>query len=188
MLAPKPPSSRKGKRRSNFKLRRFLSPKDLEFLKSLLPSLPLAQCDGCDGCGLRCTEGVAMTLHEFECLRAFLLRLPPDEVRRVLGQDKQVRVGGEWVYKACPFRDGERGLCLVYPARPLVCRLFGIVEFWPCPLQKIKQRVENAAEIIAWYTQFERRTYEGWVEALGPSAPLSLGQPLPSPLPAPARG
>jgi len=33
----------------------------------------------------------------------------------------------------CPFRDDEAKKCLIYPVRPVICRLFGVTKDMKCP-------------------------------------------------------
>ncbi len=35
------------------------------------------------------------------------------------------------IYEYCPYL--ENNTCLIYPVRPLICRLMGITELLPCP-------------------------------------------------------
>src|SRR5581483_6638235 len=95
-------------------------------------------CNGCDECGTRCTAGIEILEEEFLAIRAELAELPAEERGRVLGQEKNVTVPGtDYAYTACRFRDVERGRCFIYRARPLICRLFGHVEWLPCPIAKV---------------------------------------------------
>jgi hypothetical protein len=121
-------------------------------------------CDGCDACGARCTTGVPMLHGEFLAIQAELSRLPPDERERVIAQEKRVAVpGSDYFYTACRFRDVEGGRCLIYPARPTICRLFGHVEWLPCPIGKIRQIVPGGPELMQRYASEPRKTYEDWL-------------------------
>jgi Fe-S-cluster containining protein len=120
-------------------------------------------CDGCDECGTRCTAGVPMQEWEFRAIETELAALPPDEVARVLGQEKRRPIpGSDETYVACRFRDVERGRCLIYRARPTVCRLFGHVEWLPCPIGKVPGPVAGGVALMQAYSEEERRTYEEW--------------------------
>lgn len=120
-------------------------------------------CDGCDACGTRCTAGIEILREEFEAIEVELARLPAAERERVLGQDKAVTVPGtDYPYTACRFRDVERGRCLIYRARPLICRFFGHVEWLPCPIQKVERVAEGAVDVMRRYASEPRRTYEEW--------------------------
>lgn len=122
-------------------------------------------CDGCDECGTRCTGGIRILQSEFEALRAELQRLPQAEVARVLGQTKELPIPGTDVtYTACQFRDVERGRCLVYRARPLICRLFGHVEWLPCPIARVTTVAEGAVSVMQAYATQPRKTYDEWLE------------------------
>lgn len=120
-------------------------------------------CNGCDHCGTRCTAGIQVLRSEYEAARAELARLPAEEVDRVLRQEKQVPIPGtEETYTACEFRDVERGRCLIYPARPTICRLFGHVEWLPCPISKVEKIVPSAVELMQAYAGEPCKTFAQW--------------------------
>lgn len=124
-----------------------------------------SMCDGCDQCGARCTAGVPLLHAEYAAIRAF--RETPDgaEARLVEQADKQVPYPGtdDVFYTACRFRDVERGRCSIYPVRPLVCRLFGHVEWLPCPIQKVPGAAPGALEMMRRYGQAPQKSYEEWL-------------------------
>ena len=127
-------------------------------------------CNGCDGCGARCTTGVPMLRSEFLAIEAELDRLPAADRDRVLSQEKRVAVpGSDYYYTACRFRDVEHGRCLIYPARPAICRLFGHVEWLPCPIGMIEHPVPGAPELMRRYATEPRKTYEEWLDEEGSS-------------------
>src|SRR5688500_7892697 len=106
---------------------------------SFAGAIDQSPCNGCDHCGTRCTAGVRILRSEFDAIEAELARLPEAEVGRVLGQEKQVTVPGtDYAYTACLFRDVENNRCFIYSARPVICRLFGHVEWLPCPIEKVE--------------------------------------------------
>lgn len=124
-------------------------------------------CSGCDRCGLRCAAGVPATCHEWETLQTFLAALSATEraeVARVEAQDKTVDLGDGVTVRMCRYRDMEQGRCVVYPARPLVCRLLGHVEWMPCPIEKVPHVIPttDALALMQAYAQFERHTFEAW--------------------------
>jgi len=123
-----------------------------------------APCDGCDACGARCTAGVPMLRPEFEAIQAYLAGPEGAEGRRVEQEDKQAPYPGtdDVFYTACRFRDIERGRCSIYPVRPLVCRLFGHVEWLPCPIEKVPA-VPGALEMMRRYGEAPQKTYEEWL-------------------------
>lgn len=131
--------------------------------EALTARLNLAVCDGCDGCGLRCVDGVEVARAEFEAVREFLQTTPPEELQRVLQEEKEL-AWGEGTVRACPFRDRAGGRCFIYPVRPLICRLFGFVEWLPCPLGQVSETLPDAVEIMQWYSQFERKTFGEWLD------------------------
>jgi Fe-S-cluster containining protein len=131
--------------------------------------MQIAVCDGCDSCGLRCAAGVPATREEWETLRRYLAGLSDAEradLERVRAQDKTVSLGDGVTVPMCRFRDMERGRCAVYPARPLVCRLLGHVEWMPCPIEKVPRRIatEDAVALMRAYAEQERHTFEEWEE------------------------
>ncbi len=127
----------------------------------------LSVCDGCDACGLRCAAGVPATKEEWEGLKGFLNACSPSEraeIKKVEAQDKSVDLGDGVTVTMCRYRDMEAGRCVVYPARPLVCRLLGHVEWMPCPIQKVPQPIPtpDALQLMQAYARFERKTFEEW--------------------------
>ena len=56
--------------------------------EALVAHMEMATCDGCDGCGHRCTSGFRVTREEYLAVLEYLKTLPPEEVARVLGQEK----------------------------------------------------------------------------------------------------
>src|SRR5207248_301754 len=125
--------------------------------------LDQSPCDGCDECGTRCTAGIQVLESEYRAIEEELARLPAEEVARVLGQEKRVPIpGSEERYTACRFRNVERGRCLIYQARPAICRLFGHVQWLPCPIFKITAHAPGAVELMQAYAGETRKTFEEW--------------------------
>lgn len=127
----------------------------------------LKSCDGCDACGDRCVEGFQVTQAEYRRMRDFWSRLPEETRRRVGGKPREMPWPGvpEVTYTACRFRDPERRQCAIYPARPLVCRLFGHAEWLPCPIGRIPSPAKEARRLLEDYCREGRRTFAEW-EAL----------------------
>ena len=131
--------------------------------------MDLSVCSGCDACGLRCAAGVPASRAEWEALQAHLESLDAgarEDVARVERQDKTVDLGDGVTVTMCRYRDMSLGRCVVYPARPLVCRLLGHVEWMPCPIEKVPRvvRTEDALALMREYSQETRRTFEEWAE------------------------
>jgi len=127
----------------------------------------LSVCNGCDACGLRCAAGIPATGDEWERLQNFLAECSPEEraeIARVEAQDKSVDLGDGVVVAMCRYRDMEAGRCVVYPARPLVCRLLGHVEWMPCPIEKVPKPIPtpDALALMHAYARFDRKTFEEW--------------------------
>jgi hypothetical protein len=112
---------------------------------------------------------------EFEAVRAYLTGPEGEEARRVEQQDKRLPYPGtdDVFYTACRFRDAERGRCAVYPVRPAVCRMFGHVEWLPCPIERIRAPVAGGLDAMRRYGQAPQKTYEEWLASERTSAPNS---------------
>lgn len=128
-------------------------------------------CDGCDSCGARCTNGVPIRFEEFRQIRDFVSGDEGLEARAVERQDKLLPYPGvdDVFYTACRFRDTALGRCSIYPVRPLVCRLFGHVEWLPCPIEKVPGPAEGGWDVMRSYSESPLKTYEEWLEADSPS-------------------
>ena len=105
-----------------------------------------------------------MSRQEYRAVRDFVRSADGDEIARVSVQEKTVDLGDGITATMCRYRDMERGGCAVYPARPLVCRLLGHVEWMPCPIGKVEQisRTEDAVRLMQEYADCERHTFEEW--------------------------
>jgi Fe-S-cluster containining protein len=116
----------------------------------------------------RCTGGIALTRPEYLAIRARLDAVPDAERRRVLSQNKERPWPGDSTgatYTACPFLDLDSGLCLVYEARPLICRLFGHVEWLPCPTGKIETHWKPGPAAMVERTALETHTWKEWEQS-----------------------
>lgn len=108
-----------------------------------------------------------------------------EELSRILAQDKAVDLGDGVSVAMCRFRDMERGWCAIYPARPLICRLFGHVQWLPCPIDKVPRPVptEDAIALMQEYAKQERHTFEEWENDTAPAfndpAAAHTAEPLP---------
>jgi ferredoxin len=134
----------------------------------LVAQMEIAVCDGCDGCGTRCTDGFTVSPEEYRAVQDYLRTLPPEEVARVLGQEKTApwpgAEGAAATVTYCRYRDRERGNCFVYPARPTVCRLFGHTPWLPCPIDAVERVPEGSPGLWNEYRRFERKTWAEWEE------------------------
>jgi hypothetical protein len=124
-------------------------------------------CDGCHECGLRCTAGIQMTQPEFERIVAHLRAADARQVTRVLEQEKTIVWFEETTTEACSFYDVTRRGCIVYPVRPLICRLFGRVEWMPCPIGRPLRLIPQGLAIIQAYAAKRRLTFGEWCMELG---------------------
>lgn len=143
----------------------MLALKVLDETRRFAAGIDQSPCDGCDSCGTRCTAGVPMLRAEFEEIAAYVAGPDGAEARSVELQDKQVPIPGaeEFHYTACRFRNVERGRCSIYPVRPVVCRLFGHVEWLPCPIEKVPGPVPGGIEAMRRYGEAPQKTYEEWL-------------------------
>lgn len=74
----------------------------------------------CVNCG-KCCGLVPATIREVEEIRKWMARNNVQPIR----QENQA---------VCPFRDEPHKRCLIYPVRPVVCRLFGVTSgVMQCP-------------------------------------------------------
>lgn len=129
------------------------------------PPIDQSPCNGCTDCVHRCTAGIALSRAEYEAIRAQLQRVPADVRLRVLGQDKVRPWPGDSTgatYTACRFLDLDSGRCLVYEARPLICRLFGHVEWLPCPTGAIKSKWVGGPDAMRARAAIDVRTWDEW--------------------------
>ena len=124
-------------------------------------------CDGCHECGLRCTSGIQMTRPEFERIVEHLRTLDSRRVARVLDQEKRIVWFEDTETEACLFYDVSKRRCLIYPVRPFICRIFGRVEWLPCPLGKPLPQIENGIQLIQDYAGERRLTFPEWCVQAG---------------------
>lgn len=134
--------------------------------EELSRAMHLHVCNGCDGCGGRCTAGFLVTREEYDAVQTFLAASDPAEVARVAAQNKTLPWPGAEdtgaTVNVCRYRDTERDNCSVYPARPTICRLFGQTAWLPCPIEAVPDYPEAAPALWNAYRRFERRTWEEW--------------------------
>ncbi len=127
----------------------------------------LSVCNGCSECFIKCSAGVPATREEWETLQNHIAELSDearDALKRVLAQPKEVDLGDGFTATLCRFLERDSKRCMVYSARPLVCRLMGHVEWLPCPIEKVPHVVAtpNALALMQEYAKEERKTLEEW--------------------------
>lgn len=127
----------------------------------------LAACDGCTGCAMRCTDQVKLSEYEYARIVETLRALDAAHAHRVLNQPKALPWFEEVTYTACLFLDVKTQLCLVYPARPLICRLFGLMRHLPCPLERVTETYPNGVALLDAYTRQPLMTFQEWMAANG---------------------
>lgn len=124
-------------------------------------------CAGCLECGLRCTAGIQMTRLEFDRIVECLRECDARQVVRVLEQEKRRPWFEDIETEYCIFYDVSRGRCLVYSARPFICRLFGRVEWLPCPQGKTVPQIEDGIGVMQAYAGQKRATFAEWCAEAG---------------------
>lgn len=82
--------------------------------------LNIPEHKNCNNCG-GCCEIVMASEKEIENIRKFIKKNP-----NVLDET------GSPTSLTCIFRDEEEKKCLIYPVRPISCRLMGVVEGMEC--------------------------------------------------------
>ena len=79
----------------------------------------------CRNCGY-CCGPLMVTKKELDAIKKYLSKNITAKHRTQLKKQKRDKL-------ACQFRDLKNKNCAIYPVRPEVCRLFGIVDRLPCP-------------------------------------------------------
>ena len=108
-----------------------------------------------------------MTKQEFEQIVACLREQDQWQLRRVLEQEKRVPWLEDLETEHCRFYDVTKPRCIVYPARPLICRLFGRVEWLPCPLEKPLPLLRDGIGLIRAYAGERRASFAEWCQEEG---------------------
>jgi Fe-S-cluster containining protein len=139
----------------------------IELKDRCVSQMAIDVCNGCDACGLRCAAGVPASRDEWKTLQDFIATASDAlqaEITRVEAQDKTISLGDDVFVQMCRYRDMEHGRCVVYPARPLACRLLGHVEWMPCPIEKVPHIIPtvDALALMKSYAELERKTLEEW--------------------------
>ncbi len=105
-----------------------------------------------------------MTRREVDAVRGYLDRhgFASGEFLRGASVD----LGDGIAIEACPFRDTIEGRCRIYPVRPFVCRLMGLVEWMPCPIGRVTTQAPTAIalEAVQEYCKEARKPYHEWLE------------------------
>jgi hypothetical protein len=122
----------------------------------------LNPCEDCHECSMRCTDGITLTRQEFDQIVAYLHTVDFTKARRVLEQEKRVPWFEDIYRECCLFMDVVKQECLIYQARPLICRLFGRVEWLPCPLGRPVGQLHDGLGMINAYACEIRKTFPQW--------------------------
>lgn len=124
-----------------------------EFLRRVYSSLPVLGCTGCYDCAGRCIAELRIVRSEYEAIREYLggpIFTPTIRDARQMAA-------------RCEFADPDGLKCLIYPVRPLICRLFGVVEWLPCPRGRMDVLEPDGPRIMEQYRRFERRSFREWM-------------------------
>ncbi len=129
----------------------------LKWLASVYQQLPVGSCDGCRDCASRCAGDVPMLSTEYQAIRQYLAdegqQIPPPP-RRLSTQ----------MMAGCRFLDRDSRWCVIYPVRPLICRLFGLVEWLPCPTGKQTMVLAEGWKLMRQYAELGPRPFTHWHE------------------------
>jgi hypothetical protein len=128
-----------------------------------------SHCQDCHRCASRCADDIPFLREEWDAVRAFVREhREPRRVARVLEEDKWFSWDEEGiaVSRFCPLYDRTEALCLVYPVRPLVCRLLGFVEWMPCPIGRSLPLVSDGQALLLAYAEERPRPVGEWLRAL----------------------
>jgi len=89
----------------------------------------------------------------FQCLRCgrccgphYVSEREQAEIDRYLAERDMPKRAFESIYDKCPYY--EDNSCLIYPVRPLVCRLMGLTELMPCPSGVVPDRKISKEEAV----------------------------------------
>ncbi|WP_422445997.1 YkgJ family cysteine cluster protein [Thermoanaerobacterium sp. DL9XJH110] len=99
----------------------------------------------CHNCG-ECCGPVMATEKEIEKIRKYVRDMPKEYKEKLKNQEKAILT--------CPYRDIENKRCAIYPVRPTICRMFGVVKGMQCIYG-------NTAELDG--SQFLDRTKEYYI-------------------------
>lgn len=89
-------------------------------LNKVYKSVPSGDCKGCGNC---CMESIGINLVEFLNIYDYLTQ--NEEVRKICINKVIDYYFTEYIKKSpCPFKDDDNR-CLIYPVRPLNCRIYG---------------------------------------------------------------
>ena len=131
-----------------------------DWLRWVYQRLPVGDCHGCTDCARRCAGAVPMLAGEYQaicqCLDDHCQPIPPEPVRQP-----------EQMMPPCRFLDQQSRLCSIYPVRPLICRLFGLVEWLPCPTGKRSVVVSDGLELMRRYAELGPRPFSYWHQQPG---------------------
>ncbi len=135
-----------------------------ELLRSHIPSWLIAMyrelqrpaCNGCTLCADKCAGNIMMIREEAKAILQF--------VREAGIAIDKLQAVDEW--QPCPFLDASR-LCAIYPVRPLICRLFGLVPFLPCPAARVEPVADEVwRKMLEEYCAHKRLTLWQWMTQL----------------------
>lgn len=111
--------------------------KRLESLYAKVPPFPCKEhCSEC--CGpIRWSDVEDTNIRNYLGERGMEYR----SVRIAPGDILKAVTSGDYSGVTCPYVENDR--CLIYPVRPLICRLQGVVEKMPCPHSKSEKMLTD---------------------------------------------
>lgn len=101
----------------------------MDLLDRLRDQLPATKCGNCGKC---CNSVSIYSLEYHRVVRDLMTRCKPERLLRffvsAMRMDlRQAEVADEKRLR-CVFRDDDTKLCLIHPARPFACRIFGLLK------------------------------------------------------------
>jgi hypothetical protein len=140
---------------------------DLEEAYGRVPTTQ--HCTDCHKCATRCAGEIPFLPDEWDAVRVFVREhLAEDRLACVLAEEKTFPWDDEGIAASsfCPLYDRTEALCLVYPVRPLVCRLLGFVEWMPCPIERPLPLIPDGRELLVAYAAEGPRPIGEWLRTL----------------------
>lgn len=112
----------------------------LREIREIYASLPGIECQGL--CGHDC-KGIDLSpLENKQIRRRKGIGIPPPEKLMAIRGLGEFGIGNA----ICPLYDRIRGTCTVYDLRPIICRIYGVMEPLPCPHGCQPERMLTAKE------------------------------------------
>jgi Fe-S-cluster containining protein len=140
-------------------------------LQALYAAIPTERyCRGCHDCAIRCGGGaISLAETEWRAIACYIEEhLDVERLASLLAEAKTFEIADCVTDEFCILYDMQEKGCSIYPARPLVCRLLGHVEFMPCPTGRVPRVLPDGHRIMQRYAELRRLTFAEWF-ALAPT-------------------